>query len=71
MAPTTLIGSGFGWGTNGKTFGHGGAYATNMEIDTQRGLITVWMVQHAGFPGKGNEALGAFRQAAHSTFSEK
>lgn len=64
-------GYGFGWGTNGKTFGHGGAYATNMEIDTQRGLITVWMVQHAGFPGKGNEALRAFRQAAHSTFGER
>ena len=29
-------------------FGHGGAYATNMTIDPKRGLITVFMVQHAG-----------------------
>jgi CubicO group peptidase (beta-lactamase class C family) len=62
-------GYGFGWSTSGKTFGHGGAYATNMGIDTQRGLITIWMVQHAGFPGKGSEALGAFQQAAHEMFS--
>jgi CubicO group peptidase (beta-lactamase class C family) len=62
-------GYGFGWSANGKTFGHGGAYATNMEIDTQHDLICVWMVQHAGFPGKGGEALGAFRHAAHEMFN--
>jgi CubicO group peptidase (beta-lactamase class C family) len=57
-------GYGFGWSTSGKKFGHGGAYATNMDIDTQRGLVLIWMVQHAGFPGKGNEAQQVFRQAA-------
>ena len=43
-------GYGIGWSTNGMTFGHGGALATNMTIDPQRGLITVFLVQHAGFP---------------------
>lgn len=57
---------GLGWSTGGGTFGHGGAMATNMTIDPARGLITVWMVQHAGFPGNGNQAQGAFRQAANA-----
>src|SRR5579883_430379 len=60
---------GFGWSTDGKRFGHGGAYATNMEIDAQRGLILVWMVQHAGFPGNGGQALPAFKQAAYEKFA--
>jgi CubicO group peptidase (beta-lactamase class C family) len=61
-------GYGFGWSTNGKTFGHGGAYATNMTIDTQRGLITIWMVQHAGFPGDGAKSREAFVKAAEERF---
>jgi len=57
---------GFGWSTNGSgdNFGHGGAYSTNMSIDAKRGLITIYMVQHAGFPGDGAKAQGAFVQAA-------
>jgi CubicO group peptidase (beta-lactamase class C family) len=43
-------GLGFAVGTN--WCGHGGAYATNMQIDQRRGLVFVWMVQHNGFPGK-------------------
>jgi hypothetical protein len=35
-----------------------------MWIDPQRNLITVFMVQHAGFPGDGGKALGAFTKAA-------
>ncbi|HTU27571.1 MAG TPA: serine hydrolase domain-containing protein [Pirellulales bacterium] len=42
-------GYGLGWSTGGSTFGHGGAYATDMSIDTSRGLIRIWLVQHAGF----------------------
>jgi CubicO group peptidase (beta-lactamase class C family) len=61
-------GYGFGWSTGGGTFGHGGAYATNMTIDPKRGLITIWMVQHAGFPGDGDKAQGAFRKAALERF---
>jgi CubicO group peptidase (beta-lactamase class C family) len=56
---------GLGWSRGGNGFGHGGAHATNMWIDAQRGLITVWMVQETGgFPGKGGEAQGAFNKAA-------
>jgi CubicO group peptidase (beta-lactamase class C family) len=61
-------GYGFGWSTGGQTFGHGGAFATNMNIDAGRGLITVWMVQHAGFPGDGGQSNGAFVQAAQAAF---
>jgi CubicO group peptidase (beta-lactamase class C family) len=55
---------GLGWSTGGHSFGHGGAYATNMTIERERGLITVIMVQHAGFPGDGAKSLEAFWRAA-------
>ncbi|MFM9962341.1 MAG: serine hydrolase domain-containing protein [Planctomycetaceae bacterium] len=63
-------GYGIGWSTNGMTFGHGGALATNMTIDPQRGLITVFLVQHAGFPGDGGKSHGAFVNAANSVFGK-
>jgi CubicO group peptidase (beta-lactamase class C family) len=56
-------GYGLGWASAGDTFGHGGAYATNLQIDSKRGLVTVFMVQHAG-GGNVGQALGAFRKAA-------
>jgi CubicO group peptidase (beta-lactamase class C family) len=61
---------GLGWSTGGGTFGHGGAYSTNMTVDPKRGLITVFMVQHAGFPGDGGQSHGAFRKAALEQFGE-
>ncbi len=63
-------GYGIGWSTNGMTFGHGGALATNMTIDPQRGLVTVFLVQHAGFPGDGNKSQGAFVKAANEAFGK-
>jgi CubicO group peptidase (beta-lactamase class C family) len=58
---------GLGWMISTNGFGHGGAYATNMNIDPQRGLITIYLVQQAGsFPGNGKEALGTFRKAAEA-----
>jgi CubicO group peptidase (beta-lactamase class C family) len=68
-------GYGLGWSTSRTAHGpddpplvgpcgHGGAFSTNMWIDPQRNLITVFMVQHAGFPGDGGKALGAFTKAA-------
>ncbi len=65
-------GYGLGWSTGGGNFGHGGAYATNMNIDTNHGdgLITIWMVQHAGYPLNGDQAYGAFRQAADAAFGK-
>jgi CubicO group peptidase (beta-lactamase class C family) len=62
---------GLGWAVEGGGFGHGGAFATNMWVDTRRGLITVWQVQHAGFPGDGNNSYRAFREAAEEQFGAK
>jgi CubicO group peptidase (beta-lactamase class C family) len=59
---------GLGWAVGGDTFGHGGAMATNMSIDTKRGLITVFLVQHAGFPANGSQSLAAFQKAAQEKF---
>jgi CubicO group peptidase (beta-lactamase class C family) len=59
---------GLGWATGGGTFGHGGAFATNMTIDPQRGLVLVFLVQHAGFSKEGSKSLGAFRKAAEKQF---
>ena len=61
---------GLGWAVGGADFGHGGAYATNMTIEPKRGLVLVWMVQHAGFPGEGGKAQGAFRRAAEERFGK-
>ena len=64
-------GYGFGFSTGGGSFGHGGALATNMTIDTNRGLITVFLVQHAGFPGEGGKSHGAFKKAAEEQFGAR
>lgn len=66
---------GLGWSTGGGNIGHGGAHSTNMNIDTNRGLITVWMVQHAGGYGKkdGKDAdpQGAFKMALEKNLESK
>jgi CubicO group peptidase (beta-lactamase class C family) len=73
-------GYGLGWSTSRKSqgptgpvipgpCGHGGAYATNMGIDPDRRLITVYLVQHAGFPGvEGGKIHEAFIRAAMEAF---
>jgi CubicO group peptidase (beta-lactamase class C family) len=61
---------GLGLSIGDGEFGHGGAYATNMTIDTQHGLVYVWMVQHAGFPGGGEKSRDAFMQAAKTEFAK-
>jgi CubicO group peptidase (beta-lactamase class C family) len=61
---------GFGWAAGDGWCGHGGALATDMTVDTKRGLITVFLVQHAGFPGNGGAARGAFKQAAERLFAK-
>jgi CubicO group peptidase (beta-lactamase class C family) len=75
-------GYGFGWSTSRKApsaggaiipgpCGHGGAYATNLGIDPQRQLITVFMVQHCGYPGTdGDKIFPAFMKAATETFGK-
>jgi CubicO group peptidase (beta-lactamase class C family) len=62
---------GFGWGVGASdgTFGHGGAHATNMSIDPRRGIVTVYLVQHAGFPLDGDKSHAAFKQLAEETYA--
>jgi CubicO group peptidase (beta-lactamase class C family) len=60
---------GLGWATGGGVFGHGGAFTTNMSIDSGRGLITVYMVQHAGPPEVG-QLYGVFVKAAQEAFAK-
>jgi CubicO group peptidase (beta-lactamase class C family) len=73
-------GYGLGWSTSRKSpgdsgpvipgpCGHGGAYATDLAIDPGNDLITVFMVQHAGYPGvDGGKILGDFKRAAIMAF---
>jgi CubicO group peptidase (beta-lactamase class C family) len=63
-----LPGYGLGLSTGGDTFGHGGALSTNTTVDPKRGLIFVWLVQHAGFPGNGGQAQGVFRKTAEMLY---
>ena len=55
---------GLGWAVGDGWLGHGGALATNMTVDFKKGLATVWLIQHAGFPQDGDKAHGAFMEAA-------
>src|SRR5262249_52418069 len=69
--PAIKQGYGFGFSTSGTKFGHGGAYSTNMSIDTERGLITVFMVQNAGWrTADGAKIHPAFQQAALAAFGK-
>ena len=61
---------GLGWSLGGDSFGHGGALSTNMNIYPQKKLITIFLVQHAGFPNNGGEAQGKFVQAATEAFGK-
>jgi CubicO group peptidase (beta-lactamase class C family) len=62
---------GLGWSAGDGSMGHGGALATNMNVDFKRGIATVWLVQHAGFPQDGDKAQGAFNQAVHKLYAPK
>jgi CubicO group peptidase (beta-lactamase class C family) len=59
---------GLGWATRGGTYGHGGAYKTDMTIDPKSGLILVFLVQNAGSPGDGKTSLATFQKAARERF---
>ncbi|MEP6671252.1 MAG: serine hydrolase domain-containing protein [Chthoniobacter sp.] len=62
---------GFGYAVNGATFGHGGAYSTNISVDPQLGLVLVFMVQNAGWRNDdGKKILPAFTEAAVKTFGK-
>jgi CubicO group peptidase (beta-lactamase class C family) len=57
---------GFGWGIDGSRFGHGGAYKTNLSINPQLGMVTVFMVQQGSdWPTEaGKKILPTFENAA-------
>ncbi len=61
---------GFGLAVGSDGFGHGGAFATNMEIRPSKGIVMIWMVQHAGFPGEGGKAQGVFKHWATQRFGQ-
>jgi CubicO group peptidase (beta-lactamase class C family) len=61
---------GFGLAVGTDWFGHGGAFATNMEIRPAKGIVLIWMVQHSGFPGEGAKAQGVFRNWALERFGK-
>ena len=42
-----------------------------MSIDTKRGLITIYMVQHAGWHDDGNKSRDQFQKAAEELFANK
>jgi hypothetical protein len=46
--------------------GHGGAYATNMQVNLGTGIITLCLAQHAGYPNgvEGKKTQPAFQKAA-------
>ena len=62
---------GFGFGTDGKSFTHGGAYSTNSRYDIERKVVTVFLVQHAGWFGNGKDTLHEFQQTALGTYGAK
>ncbi|HEY3282057.1 MAG TPA: serine hydrolase domain-containing protein [Armatimonadota bacterium] len=68
QTPPDQTSYGLGWSVDGDTIGHGGAYATDMLIDRKRGLVLVFLVQHAGFPLRGKDAQGAFVSTAQKHF---
>lgn len=51
--------------------GHGGAYATNLWIDPDSGLVLVYMVQHAGYAGAdGGKIQPTFEKAAREAYGK-
>lgn len=67
-------GYGLGFSTDKRpngTFGHGGALATNMQIDRERGLALIYMVQHAGYPNDtGKQIYPTFAETARALFAK-
>ena len=61
---------GLGWGV-GETFGHGGAYSTDLTIDPKHGLVLIWMVQQAGFANDGDQAVGVFKRLATELYGNR
>ncbi len=62
----------YGFGMKvGKTVGHGGAYGTNSSWDPEHGLITIYLIQHAGFGPDGKKIHPAFVTMANDLFGTR
>ncbi len=61
---------GFGFKVAREGFGHGGADSTNLNVDPAHGLVTVLMVQNAGWrtAADGKKIEPAFQAAAVARF---
>lgn len=59
---------GLGFQVFDDAFGHGGALGTDMVINPSRGLITIFLVQHMGYPGEGARCRDAFRATAEAEY---
>ena len=59
---------GFGWYVGKGTFGHPGVYKTNMTVDREHGIITIFLVQQAGpwRTEEGKQMLRMFTNAAEN-----
>lgn len=68
--PSVKNSYGLGLAVGGDWFGHGGAHATNMEIHPGKELVLIWMVQHGGYPGNGNQAQAVFKNWAVEKFGK-
>jgi len=72
QTPASLKDSyGLGLSVSPTTFGHGGAYSTQTTADKEKGIIWIWLVQHAGFPGEGGKAQETFRKAAYEAIAKQ
>jgi CubicO group peptidase (beta-lactamase class C family) len=64
---------GFGLSVGPDEFGHGGAYKTDMTVDTKRGLVTIFMVQKADDWPAGDErrVAKAIQEKADSMLADQ
>jgi CubicO group peptidase (beta-lactamase class C family) len=73
---TGKVGAGYGLGFSvekrpGGSFGHGGAHSTDMWVDRDRGLVLVFLVQHAGYANThGGKIKPTFHDKARATFAK-
>jgi hypothetical protein len=63
--------SNVGIGADGNHIGHGGAYGTNSAFEKKTGLITIFLVQQAGWSNGGEKIAGTLEKAARDTFALK
>ena len=64
-------GYGLGWKVGEDRLGHDGAYATDMNIDRRRDLVSIFLVQQAGYPDVGLKVMPAFRTAVNEQYGRE